>query len=387
MTGYVDHPASSPIYVRMSIKQVTLGDLRRYAVWRSLFPPTTLMGALKRMGFVQADPIRAPARAQDLVLCHRVVGYRAGQLEQRYPSLTIEEDFFVNYGFVDRSIHTMMHPRVPRTIWDKATWARAEELLAFIRDRGEAHPRDVHARFACGNVKNAWGGASSATTRLLDGMHYRGLLRVSRRENGIRLYAVRASATRSDRPSIDQLLDSLIDAAVNVYAPLPAAGLSRLVGRLRYGTPQWRGQLRSSIARSKARLAHARVGGIDWYWPAGERLVVSSAEPKEEVRLLAPFDPLVWDRARFELLWSWPYRFEAYTPAPRRVFGYYALPLLWRDRIVGWANVSKSASSLHADFGYAGGKPPRDRSFKRELDAEMDRMHRFLGEDSVNEQI
>jgi uncharacterized protein YcaQ len=62
--------------------------------------------AIQRLGFVQADPIRAPARAQDLTLRHRVAGYRAGDLERRYPRLAIEEDFFVNYGFL---------PRVPRT--------------------------------------------------------------------------------------------------------------------------------------------------------------------------------------------------------------------------------------------------------------------------------
>ena len=59
---------------------LTLDHLRRYAVARSLFKPTTLSRAIQRLGFVQADPIRAPARAQDLTLRHRVAGYRAGDL-------------------------------------------------------------------------------------------------------------------------------------------------------------------------------------------------------------------------------------------------------------------------------------------------------------------
>lgn len=68
---------------------ITLKDLRRYAVARSLFKPTTLKRAIDRLGFVQADPIRAPARAQDLTLRHRVAGYRAGDLERRYPRLSL----------------------------------------------------------------------------------------------------------------------------------------------------------------------------------------------------------------------------------------------------------------------------------------------------------
>src|SRR3979411_2181574 len=90
---------------------ITLDDLRRFAVERSLFTPTTLKRALHQLGFVQADPIRAPARAQDLMLRHRVQDYRAGDLERRYTKLGVEEDFFINYGFVTRSLQTLMHPR------------------------------------------------------------------------------------------------------------------------------------------------------------------------------------------------------------------------------------------------------------------------------------
>ena len=94
-----------------------LDDLRRYAVARSLFTPTTLQRALDTLGFVQADPIRAPARAQDLILRHRVTGYRAGDLERCYPSLDVQEDFFVNYGFVTSAVQALMHPRGGRTPW------------------------------------------------------------------------------------------------------------------------------------------------------------------------------------------------------------------------------------------------------------------------------
>ena len=131
-----------------------LRELRRFAVARSLFPPTTLEDAIQRLGFVQADPIRAPARAQDLTLRHRVVDYRAGEIERRYPELDVEEDVFISYGYVSRAVHALMHPRtrlsqppVPRTKRERA-------LLDFVRERGEAHPRDVDLHFAHGRVTN-----------------------------------------------------------------------------------------------------------------------------------------------------------------------------------------------------------------------------------------
>ena len=139
-------------------------------------------------------------------------------------------------------------------------------------------------------------------------------------------------------------LDALVDVVVNVYAPLPAASLSYAVRRLRYAVPQWSSELTGALQRARHRLAHARVDGVDWYWPAGEQPGV--AEPDDTVRLLAPFDPVVWDRRRFELLWNWAYRFEAYTPVPKRRWGYYALPLLWRDGVIGWANASVAGRRL-----------------------------------------
>ncbi len=172
-------------------------------------------------------------------------------------------------------------------------------------------------------------------------------------------------------------VDALVDVVARIYAPLPASSLSIFTRRLRYAVPQWTSELNGAIQRARPRLAHARVDGVDWYWPAGEN--PSDAEAPDLVRLLAPFDPVVHDRARFEQLWGWVYRFEAYTPAPKRIRGYYALPLLWRDRVIGWGNLSVRNGTLESDLGFIAGRPPRDRAFRRELEAELDRMRVFLG--------
>ncbi len=383
---------------------LTLDDLRRFAVARSLFAPTTLRRALARMGFVQADPIRAPARAQDLILRQRVKGYRAGDLERQYESLGIEEDFFVNYGYVTREVQALMHPRpdlLAPAQGNRASAAaerkRERLLLDFVEERGAVHPREVEEHFAHGRVRNYWGGSSHATTQMLDALHYRGKLRVARREKGIRVYRThRHEPAPLDEAARRARIDALVDVVVNIYAPLPAASLSYYVRRLRYAAPQWAGGNQRRLQRARERLAHARVDGVDWYWPNEEN--PRKAVAPETVRLLAPFDPVVHDRTRFELLWGWVYRFEAYTPAPKRKLGYYALPLLWRDRVIGWGNLAVSVPksnlgtrdlgtrdlgtrtlNLTSDLGYVAGKPPRDRAFKRELEAELERMRFFLG--------
>jgi uncharacterized protein YcaQ len=355
----------------------TLARLRRYAVARSLFPPDTLQHALDRMGFVQADPIRAPARAQDLTLRHRVIGYHAGDLERLYASLDVEEDFFVNYGFLARGVWRLLHPRRRMEPLSRSGRKRVEALLAFIDERGVVHPRDVDRHFAHGSVTNYWGGSSSATTHLLSEMHYRGLVRVAARERGVRLYAVHRHEPEPVPPETARgRLDALIDVLVRTYAPVPSATLTWLVNRLRLGAPQWTADLKPALSRARGRLSRARVDGGDWFWPSGETHDVPA--PDGEARLVAPFDPLVWDRRRFDLFWGWTYRFEAYTPAPRRRLGYYALPLLWKDQVIGWGNLSFEAGRLQADIGYAAGRAPVTRVFRAALERELARLTRFL---------
>jgi uncharacterized protein YcaQ len=365
---------------RAMARPITLDDLRRHAIARSLFKPTTLPRAIERLGFVQADPIRAPARAQDLTLRHRVQGYTAGELERRYPRLPIDEDFFVNYGFLPARHLALMHPRSPRTVWPAARWKQAHEVLVFVRERGQVHPREVDAHFAHGKTRNWFGGSSNASTQLLDGMHYRGLLRVARRDGGVRVYAAREPHPPVTEPAeVHARVDALVDLAVAKYAPLPAATLGQLLSHLGGGAPQWRGERAGALARAKARLPHARVDGVDWYWPAGENPASRRHQVPEQVHLFAPFDPVVWDRRRFELFWGWAYRFEAYTPAPRRQLGYYALPLMWRGEVIGWANAAVADGRLSVDCGYLAGRPPRDPVFRRALGEEEQRLAAFLG--------
>src|SRR5687767_7251134 len=168
----------------MLIKSVDpLHRLRTYAVTQFLFPPSTLNAAINRLGFVQADPIRAPAPAQDLILRHRVAGYRAGDLERRYPELEIDEGYLLAYGFVPRALWHLLHP--PRAT---GLTKLERRVLDLVRERGQVHPKDLAGELGSRRAVNAWGGHSKVTTLALDELQSRGLIRVVRREAGIRVY-------------------------------------------------------------------------------------------------------------------------------------------------------------------------------------------------------
>ena len=379
-----------------------LDSLRRAAVEHTLFPPVDLAAAFDRLGFVQADPIRAPARAQDLILRHRVVDFRAGDLERAYPALPLVEDMVHVYGFLHRRYRALLHPRrvarVFRVEQEHPSLRRA--ILDHLKAHGPSHPRTIERALASRHPRtaliNAWGGQSNATTGMLDVLHYRGLLHVTRRERGIRVYALASPAVDADAGRIAALspqkrADGLIALLTDVYAPLPMASLRQLtamLGERAIAREAVRARIPALIKRGV--LCVERVDGVDYVRPAARRAPEPRAEVGPTVRFLAPFDPLVWDRRRFEHLWGWRYRFEAYTPAARRSLGYYALPLLWdteRDaRVIGWVNVARRAGQpLAVDAGYAT-RRPAGTSFRSAFDAEVARLEAFLARDEASDE-
>jgi uncharacterized protein len=358
------------------IKKTDITQLRSYAVARTLFAPRDLEGAIRALGFVQLDPIRAPARAQDLILRHRVADYRNGDLDRGYAGLPVAEDHLHVYGVLPRETQRLLYPRTRHARWhvEREHPRLAARILAHIRDHGPTHPRDLQRALTDARIINGWGGQSSATTRMLEVMQYRGILRVAHRVSGIRVYETAPSWPPPLTPAERAI--GLLQLLVRLYAPVPTANF-RALARMAMGDSMSETARIAAVERflDSEWLARMSDDGVAYIRPADESLQV---EPDTAVRLLTPFDPLVWDRKRFQHFWGWAYRFEAYTPPAKRQRGYYALPLLWREGVIGWANVAVERGVIDIDPGFIGRKP-RDVVFRRELDAEIARMASFLG--------
>ncbi|GIJ47689.1 hypothetical protein Val02_45750 [Virgisporangium aliadipatigenens] len=352
--------------------------MRRQAVGWSL-PRTAgpLAATLTELEFVQADPIRAPARAQDLILRQRVRGYRAGDLERHYPTLDVDEDWLYAYGFVAGGLRAYMHPRPDRHAADGvfAPTGRMAEVLAFVRERGVAHPREVQEHFGAERATNGWGGTSQATTLDLERLRHFGYLRVADRVGGVRRYAAvpPPEATVDPAERRTRLVLRVARTLAPVAEPTLAMATAHLLRWCRpHGArPNVLPVIRGLVASGE--LAAVDVGGTRYVWPAD--LAPVESEPPARVRILAPFDPVVWDRRRFGELWGWDYRFEAYTPPAKRVMGYYAMPLLWRDNVIGWATCAGAGADVEP--GYVD-RPPAGAAYARALDAEIGRLKAFL---------
>jgi len=355
-------------------KPLTEARLRRMAIAASFRAPVTLGRAIGAMGFVQADPIRAPARAQDLILRHRVSDYRAGDLERQFARLRLEEDFLYAYGIMPQDTWRLLHPRHdPDSDGGRhAPTGLAAEVLAFVRERGVTHPRDLAERFGRERTLNGWGSWSAATTRILQSLHYYGLLRVAHRQDGIRIYA--AAPPHADPLSPEKRTRRVVHLITRILAPLPERSLRPTCALLSRGVPDLTDPaeaVRTLLASGE--LESGEAEGERYLWPSGLR----AAEPPRVVRILAPFDPLVWDRRRFALLWDWEYRFEAYTPAADRRLGYYAMPLLFGEHVIGWANAAVTKGKLQVKPGFIGAAP-KGHNFSRALEDEIARLTMFL---------
>jgi uncharacterized protein YcaQ len=333
-----------------------------------LFPPTDLRTAIERLGFVQADPIRSPAPAQDLILRHRVTGYRVDDLARAYSSLDVEEGTLYAYGFMTRGTWQLLRPLpiVPLSYHE-------QRVIEILRTERRLRPRDLDEPFGGARVRGEWGGQATAGKHALDRLHRRGLIRVAGRENGNRVYE--AAPDVAPASPIDRLRGAALIVAASM-GPVPTRSLQATlapIGRALAGAGAGRAVLKELVQSGV--LVEETFDGIAYVTPPASGAV---PEPESQVRLLAPFDPIVRDRARFEHLWGWTYRFEAYTPETRRLRGYYAMPLLWRDTVIGWANVTMVESTLDVHVGFVRARPG-ERAFGAALDREVARLESFLG--------
>jgi uncharacterized protein YcaQ len=349
--------------------KISLRDLKHHAIASTLFPATTLGRAIRRLGFVQADPIRSPARAQDLILRHRVKDYRVDEINRKYHSLKLEEDYLYAYGFMPLETWRLLHPRVQR-----ALTAAEQRVLDIVTSNKHLHPRELEASLGKERETNAWGGYSKSTTRSLERLHYMGLIRIAGRQKGVKLYE--KTAFKHDLIDPGERLRRLALMIAGILAPVPYSSIRAALRHLGHAAPHLPGRTRVVDAMLKSgEMESAEVGGVRYLWPAGR---VLRKQPEEVVRFLAPFDPLVWDRRRFEYFWGWPYRFEAYTPPAKRKLGYYAMPLLWRAEVIGWVNASKSGAELGIEAGFVSGKQPSGKAFQRAFEEESERLRKFL---------
>ncbi len=334
---------------------------RRFLVLRHLLAPArslpaepeSVLRVVDRVGSLQFDPLEVAGRNHDLVLLARIAGYRRAWTDR-----WLYEDR-VLYETYNKMLSIVPTAELP---WYRLTWDRnheahrggafdahaplVEELLARIRADGPLLPRDVGPRAA---IDWYWR-PTNQVRAILEALAEAGILGIARRERNLRVYDLverlfpaELLATRvSER---EQRLHRLLS-RYRAGGLLGAGGQSELW----YGTgrdARERTSLRDELVATD-RLVPVTVEGLkgERFVVQDELAVVRAAEREvadgfdpggapPSVAFLAPLDPLCWDRDLLRRLFDFDYVWEVYVPAAKRRWGYYVLPILYGDRVVG----------------------------------------------------
>jgi uncharacterized protein YcaQ len=302
-----------------------------------------VLAAIRRMGVLQIDTISVVARSPYLVLWSRLGDYDPAWLEQLLAEGKLFEYWAHEACFIPTEDYGLYRHRMLDTAplgWKShASWVRAngeqiERVLEHIRLKGPTRAADFER--TDGKAGGWW--EWKPEKRSLEALFTAGKVMVARRQNFHRVYdlaeRVLPGWDDSRAPSMDAVRREFVLRAVKALGLAKAAWIPDYH---RTRPPH----LAPQALADEGLLLRARVEGWKepvFVHPDHAGLLEAAAQGRLNptvTTLLSPFDPIVWDRRRALDLFGFDYRLECYTPAEKRRYGYFTLPILRRGQLVG----------------------------------------------------
>ncbi|NWJ44596.1 MAG: winged helix-turn-helix domain-containing protein [Chloroflexi bacterium] len=304
-----------------------------------------VLNTIRQMGVLQIDTINVIARSPYLVLWSRVGEYNATLLE----SLLAEGNLFEYWSHEACFLPIEDYPLYRRLMLDKrkgwhpdSAWveenkAEIEYVIERIRNNGAARSADFLRKD--GLKASGWWDWKPEKI-ILEYLFNSGELMIAARPNFHRVYELR-----------ERILPHWEDSSTPAYSEVIEGLVLKTVQALGITHPRWiadyfrlkKKEIPPLLEKlvSENRLKLIEVEGWDssgYYHPDNHPLIQQATEGSLDAThttLLSPFDPLVWDRNRARELFDFNYTIECYTPAPKRQYGYFSLPILWRGKLIG----------------------------------------------------
>jgi uncharacterized protein YcaQ len=340
--------------------------------------------AVEHLGYVQIDTINVIERCHHHILHTRIPDYRREHLQA---AQSVDKAVFEYWTHALSYVPTrnmkffvrdMKQYWQRRAVWfTSATDSDVRRMLARIRKNGALTIRDIDDDVLV-EKEHAWA-SRKPSKRALQLAFYKGLVTVSRRTGMLKTYELmtrhfgwaRLPPAASERDTLNYLLDRTLRAqglvsleSVCYLDVRRKAGIRRLIeGRV----------------RRKELVPVELEGAGNWaHWAAPETLEGAVAPAEEQVHILSPFDPLVNQRKRLQLFFGYEHRFEAYVPKDKRVFGYFACPVLVGERIVAAIDLKTDRARrklLVRQWTWVG--KGSARAHKKTIEGALDRFERF----------
>jgi uncharacterized protein YcaQ len=350
--------------------------------------PQATAAAVTHLGYVQIDTINVIERSHHHILWSRIPAYQRADLRQ---AQSIDKSVFEYWthalAYVPANDLRFFIPAMKRHQREGHKWLAAvkpadlRKVMRLIRRGGAQTIRDIDDDVLV-DKEHLWA-SRKPSKRALQLLFYQGRLAISERNGMLKTYELIARHFGWDRPpkgaSPRDVTSYLLDRA------LRAQGIVSLDSICHLDAPS-KAQVRRLIG---ARLRGGELvpvalegAGKQEHWAEPATLEGAGGTASEQVHLLSPFDPLIIQRKRTHLFFDYEHRFEAYVPKEKRVFGYFALPVVVGEDIVAALDLKtdrKSKKLLVQKWSWVGiGKQRGARKeLKRRIEEELHRFERF----------
>ena len=336
--------------------QVPAETARRFLVQRQLLAPAraleggpeAVLEVFRRLGSIQFDPLAIAGRSHDLVLHARVAGYDPAWCELLYERREVFEAYNKGLSLVPADdfpwFRVMASPSSARVLAENREVA--ERVLERIRAEGPLSALDFERQ--SGPTVDWFGAPTNVVRAVLEAYAATGVLGLARRDGNRRYYdllerLLPREVLERDVPLQDKLRHKL-RSRFRAHGLLGIGGGGDIFNGLGPAKPRpdWPGHpgrtaLREELV-AEGELVPVEVEGVRakrFVLREEVELLAAPPEPPPSVAFLPPFDPLIWDRGLLASLFEFDYTWELFFPEAKRRFGWYVLPILFRDRFVG----------------------------------------------------
>jgi uncharacterized protein len=358
--------------------------------------PQATSAAVEQLGYVQIDTIHVIERCHHHILWTRIPNYKRADLRQAQSvDKTVFEYWTHALSYVPaRDLRFFLpamkyHRREGHKWLDSVSPADLSKVMRLIKRDGALTIRDIDDDVLV-DKEHPWA-SRKPSKRALQLAFYEGRLTISERNGMLKTYELMARHFGWDTPS-SQPPKAATATEIHAYLldrALRAQGIVSLDSICHLDAPSKAGirRLIESRVRAKSLLPVALEGaGKQEHWAEPETLEAANDRGSELVHMLSPFDPLIIQRKRTELFFGYGHRFEAYVPKEKRLFGYFALPVLVGEEIVAAIDLKtdrKAGELLMQKWSWVGNGARRGarKDLKRRIEEELHRFERFqLGE-------
>jgi len=352
--------------------------------------PQAVAAAVGHLGYVQIDTIHVIERCHHHILFSRIPAYRRADLKQ---AQSVDKSVFEYWthalAYVPTADFRYFVPAMRRHRRDGHRWlnsAKPEDMrkvMRLIRRDGALTIRDIDDDELT-EKEHLWASRKPSKRALQLGF-YQGLLTIAGRDGMLKTYDLTTRHFGWDRvpkPATEREVAAyLLDRGLRAQGVVSLDSLCHLNASAK---PQVRRIIETRVRRGELLPVAVEGAGKQEHWAAPDALEAPGEVSPERVHILSPFDPLIIQRKRTELIFDYSHRFEAYVPKEKRQFGYFALPVLVGEEIVAALDLKtdrQKGKLLMQKWSWVGqGRAARGdarKALKRRIEDELHRFERF----------